>query len=240
MPTTAELAAFQSSVGCGALNDCSYMQAVDGQFTGTTSEIIQFEADKWCPNCTVVNPLDGLTYSFGDLLRAIAVNETGWHQWRNASLSEPDPITGLTTLTPSHGDLEHVTAAEPNGGSWGLYQVAEGIDQGWPASFPLIAESTAFNADFKLAEQIGVEQGHLAYLSDPVRAQIAIANGYPPYADYVDSNGVDHPPSTDPNVLRWGAVGNWYSGGWYDSGAISYIADVEQILHDQPWTQPGF
>jgi hypothetical protein len=173
-------------------------------------------------------------------MKAVAVNETNWYEWKPASLSSPDPITGSTTLTPSHGDLEHVTPTQPDGGSWGLYQIAEGADQGWPASFPLSATSTGFNAEFKIAEQMGVEQGQMSYLGDPDRSEIAIANGYPPYVNYTDANGVLHPASTDVNVLRWGAVGNWYSGGWYDSGALQYIGQVQQILHDQPWTQPGF
>ncbi len=241
VPTAAELATFRSGVGgCGGLDNCSYMQNVTGQFTGTTAQIIQNVADKWCPDCSILNPYDGQTYSFGDLLKAIAVNETHWYQWRTANLSAPDPITGLTTLTPSHGDLEHVTMSEPFGGSWGLYQIAEGVGQGWPASFPLSAISTGFNADFKIAEQMGVEQGHLDYLSDPSRAEIAIANGYAPYTSYTDSNGVLHSASTDVNQRRWGAVGNWYSGGWYDSGAIAYIQQVQQYLHTQPWNQPGF
>jgi hypothetical protein len=241
MPTAAELTAFNQGVGaCGGLDTCSYMQNVTGQFTGTTQQIIEQVADKWCPSCTILNPYDGATYSFENLMKAVAVNETNWYQWKNASLSAPDPITGLTTLTPSHGDLEYVTTTQPDGGSWGLYQIAEGVDQGWPASFPLSAESTAFNADFKIAEQMGVEQGHLDYLGDPSRSITAIANGYPPYVNYTDSSGVLHPASTDVNVLRWGAVGNWYSGGWYDSGAISYIQQVQQILHNQPWNQPGF
>jgi hypothetical protein len=185
------------------------MQKVDGQFTGTTTAILEFEADKWCPNCSIVNPLDGQTYSFRDLVKAIAVNETGWKQWKSANSSSPDAITGSLTLTPSHGDLEHVTASEPFGGSWGILQIAEGVNQGWPSSFPMSAKSTAFNADFKLAEQMGVEQGHLAYLGDPSIAQVAIADGYPPYSDYTDSNGLLHPASTDVNQRRWGAVGNW-------------------------------
>jgi hypothetical protein len=240
MPTAAELTAFQQGVGwCGGLDTCSYMQSVTGQNVGTTQEIIQQVADKWCPSCTIVNPYDGRTYSFGQLMMAVAVNETNWNEWKSASLATPDRITGLTTLTPSHGDLEHVTATQPDGGSWGLFQIAEGVGQGWPASFPLSAESTAFNADFKTAEQMGVEQGHLDYLADPSRSAIAVADGYPPYVNYTDSDGVLHPASTDVNVLRWGAVGNWYSGGWYDTGAIGYIDQVQQILHNQPWTQPG-
>lgn len=241
VPSSAELAAFHIGLGaCGGLDDCSYMQNVDGQFTGITAEIIEQVADKWCPNCTIVNPIDGETYSFRDLLKAVAVNETHWYEWKIANLASPDPITGTRTLTPSHGDLEHVTPTQPDGGSWGLFQIAEGVNEGWPASFPLSATSTGFNADFKTAEQMGVEQGHLSYLGDAARSITAISNGFAPYVDYTDAQGVLHRASSDVNDRRWGAVGNWYSGGWYDSGAIGYINQVQQILHDQPWTQPGF
>jgi hypothetical protein len=240
IPSASDLTTFQSGIGCGGFDNCNYMQQVNGQFAGTTTAIFEYEADKWCPNCTIVNLLDGLTYSFRDLAKAIAVNETNWYMWKPVDLSSPDPITGLPTLTPSHGDLENATASQPFGGSWGIYQVAEGVSQGWPASFPLCATSTAFNADFKLGYQMGVEQGQLSYLNDSSRGAIAVANGYPPYTSYTDSNGILHSASTDVNVLRWGAVGQWYSGGWYDSGAIAYIQQVQKILHDRPWTQPGF
>ena len=87
MPTAAELTAFNQGVGaCGGLDDCSYMQNVTGQFTGTTQQIIQQVADKWCPNCTILNPYDGKTYSFEDLMKAVAVNETNWYEWKSASL----------------------------------------------------------------------------------------------------------------------------------------------------------
>ena len=241
MPSAAQLTAFHNGVGaCGGLDDCSFMQNVDGHFTGTTAQIIEQAADKWCPNCTILNPLDGETYSFSDLLKAVAVNETNWMEWKPASLSSPDPVTGSTNLTPSHGDLEHITPTQPNGGSWGLFQIAEGQGQGWPASFPLSATSTGFNADFKIAAQMGVEEGHLSYLGDPDRSVIAIQNGYAPYIDYNDSNGVLHQASSDTNQRRWGAVGNWYSGGWYDSGALQYIGQVQQILHNQSLTKAGF
>jgi hypothetical protein len=241
IPTATQLSAFINGVGgCGGLDTCSYMQQVNGQITGTTLAILEGEADKWCPNCTILNSYDGQTYSFRDLTIAIAANESGLYQWRPAQLSTPNPITLSLTLIPAHGDLEDVTAGDPNAGSWGIFQIAEGLNQGWPSSFPLSAISTAFNADFKLAEQMGVEQGHMNYLSDPGRAEAAIANGYAPYTNYVDANGVLHPASTDVNERRWGAIGNWYSGGWYDSSAINYINQVQQILHNQPWTQPGY
>jgi autotransporter family porin len=33
----------------------------------------------------------------------------------------------------------------------------------------------------------------------------------------------------------WGCVGSWFSGGWYDSGAQSYIAKVQSTYSSQPW-----
>ena len=38
----------------------------------------------------------------------------------------------------------------------------------------------------------------------------------------------------------WGCIGAWFSGNWYDSGAISYIADVKNNLNTKAWLQPGF
>jgi hypothetical protein len=38
----------------------------------------------------------------------------------------------------------------------------------------------------------------------------------------------------------WGCVGSWYSGRWYDAGAISYISKVKSYLAQRIWTTPGF
>jgi hypothetical protein len=38
----------------------------------------------------------------------------------------------------------------------------------------------------------------------------------------------------------WGAVGSWFSGSWYDAGAISYIADVQTHLANEPWDDVGW
>jgi hypothetical protein len=37
-----------------------------------------------------------------------------------------------------------------------------------------------------------------------------------------------------PYVL-WGCVGSWFSGGWYDSGANSYVASVKNWLAQKTW-----
>jgi hypothetical protein len=39
------------------------------------------------------------------------------------------------------------------------------------------------------------------------------------------------------DYVLWGCVGSWYSGGWYDSGAQSYIAAVQKWLADRTWTR---
>ena len=67
------------------------------------------------------------------------------------------------------------------------------------------------------------------------RSVIAINDGFAPYVDYTDSNNVLHRASTDVNQRRWGAVGNWYSGGWYDADALYYIAKVKTALAGQAW-----
>ncbi len=41
--------------------------------------------------------------------------------------------------------------------------------------------------------------------------------GYPSY-----------PHGTTDEIL-WGCMGDWFSGSWYDSGAIKYIQEVKQI-----------
>jgi hypothetical protein len=38
----------------------------------------------------------------------------------------------------------------------------------------------------------------------------------------------------------WGCLGRWYSGGWYDQGAIDYIAKVKAVYDQKPWRSPGF
>ena len=182
MPTSSELATYQAA---GALNSLSaagnalVLQA-DGQFTGTTDEILQWGAYKWG-----FDP---------DLVRAIAVNESGWDQ-------------------SAQGDIG-------NGTSWGILQIKQ---SDYPATYPMSEESTAFNVDFKLAYQQACVQGDIPYLT-----QRAPLDGHATY------------PSPDPTEQLWGCVGDWYSGGWYDQGAIDYVNQVQSILAQKPWLAPGF
>lgn len=38
------------------------------------------------------------------------------------------------------------------------------------------------------------------------------------------------------DYVAWGCVGSWFSGGWYDSAAVSYINSVKAHLANRDWT----
>ncbi|HEX4714210.1 MAG TPA: hypothetical protein VH164_04715 [Ktedonobacteraceae bacterium] len=38
----------------------------------------------------------------------------------------------------------------------------------------------------------------------------------------------------------WGCLGRWYSGGWYDQGAVNYIQKVKTALAQKAWLEAGF
>ncbi len=52
--------------------------------------------------------------------------------------------------------------------------------------------------------------------------------GYPSY-----------PHGTTDEIL-WGCMGDWFSGSWYDSGAIKYIQEVKRNLAQSTWAKMGF
>ena len=143
---------------------------MDGQFTGTTDEVLQWGAYKWGfdPN----------------MVRAIAANESWWHQYET-------------------------------GASYGILQIQL---SSFRATYPLSLQSTAFNVDFKLAYQRACVNGYINYLS-----RITPTGGHHRY------------PSPYATEQLWGCVGNWYSGGWYDSGAINYIQQIKTLMSQQPW-----
>jgi len=196
MPTSSDISTYKSNVAGGESGaPGSFLQRVDGQFTGSTDAILKWASCKWGFDENVT--------------RATAVNETHWRQ---------------TEL----GDVG-------NGISLGILQVKS---RDYPASCESVASSqntsnvtnpdcysylsTAFDADYKLAQQRACFEGQVAYMVGESPA------GYPSY------------PNGTPDQMMWGCVGWWYSGHWYDSGAVSYISEVKGYLSAQTWAQPGF
>ena len=75
-------------------------------------------------------------------------------------------------------------------------------------------DDTAFNADF---------------------AYGWLRNCYEGWADYLYERDVNYHAGD-----FWGCVGFWYSGNWYDSGAVNYINKVKGYYQKKLWLQPGF
>jgi hypothetical protein len=212
IPTSAELATFAASNPVPEVsNGANYWPKVNGQFPDrSTRAILAWGAAKW-------------NFSL-PLVEAIADVESGW-------------------LEGAHGDLEHdsslpgfATCACPNGGSWGIMQVAKcgKVDlpstcsaEGWDQTYPLSATSTAFNVDFKLAYMRACMDGNIAYLKSdtPTAGHLAYAAA------------VAQPTSND---LLYGCVGQWSSGGWWDADAIKYVNQVQAAMTSLPWLRPGF
>jgi hypothetical protein len=107
-------------------------------------------------------------------------------------------------------------------GSYGLTQIKNATcdgQLGW-GGYPDSTQSSAFDVDFYGAylrscyDGDYYDGGSWLYGGRTV-TQIAAAHGW----DYV----------------LWGCIGSWFSGGWYDSGAQSYITSVKAHLANRDW-----
>lgn len=100
--------------------------------------------------------------------------------------------------------------------SYGILQIKY---QYYKGAWPMARDDTAFNVDFVYGWLRNCYEGWTDYLYDKTPTP-----GYPTY----------HAGDI------WGCVGMWYSGSWYDSGAIAYIATVKKHYEKKDWLQPSF
>jgi hypothetical protein len=165
---------------------------VDGNYSGSTDMILRWAACKW-----------GIDEN---IARAEAWTESGWRQ---------DDVGDWRT---SLADCEQGNWDGWNGSgcwqSWGIYSVKL-FDFN---TYPEAVNSTAFNADFRMAYQRACMNGDISYLADE-----APTSGYPTY------------PNGSTTQMLWGCMGDWYSGNWYDSGALGYISQIQGYLASEPW-----
>jgi autotransporter family porin len=158
----------------------AYGARVTGNFSGTTDQILRWAACKW-----------GFDE---DTVRAQAVVESTWFQ------STLGDCNGGSTQPETHGCA-----------SVGILQVKGAdipatFDGTWPAAW----KSTAFNADFAMANRRLCFEGKVTWL----------AEGNPSYK------------AGD----LWGCIGSWFSGRWHDSGAEQYIQHVQAVKAAKVWT----
>ena len=116
----------------------SYLAQVDGNLCPgvaqpTTGQLLLAGWKRWLSDML----------SQADYIRAQAVVESNWYQWKADG-------------TPSHGDIG-------NGDSWGIMQAKPRDNQ---ASYPLTANSTGFNIDYYLMMLAAIFNGDVAYLGE--------------------------------------------------------------------------
>jgi hypothetical protein len=203
--------------------DSWLLPRVDGQFTGTTDEIIQWAACKW-----------GLPDNF---LRAEAEVESTWVQYDTYASgrcvyqygcgdffrSEPYAArkTYCTGLAASGGydyQKDYGDGLCPK--TFGIVGVMSWWSPSWGfdwadnqnGAFPFTRDSTAMALDYMASQVRGCFEGWEWQLR---------GTGYAA-GDLM------------------GCAGTWYSGGWHDAGAEDYIANLQQTLNVQPWLDPEF
>jgi hypothetical protein len=100
--------------------------------------------------------------------------------------------------------------------SYGILQIKYKY---FASAWPMSRDDTAFSAEFVYGQIRACYEGWTTYLND--RTPLP---GYPTY----------HAGDL------WGCVGRWFSGSWYDQGAIDYIAKVKAAENQKLWLTPGF
>lgn len=100
--------------------------------------------------------------------------------------------------------------------SYGILQVKYTDNK---TTWPMSRDDTAFSAEYTYRSIRGCYEGWATYLYS-----------IPPSAGYARY----HPGDI------WGCIGWWYSGSWYDRGAITYMKKVKEQLASKLWLRPGF
>jgi len=196
MPSASDLATYKSEAATGEGGaPGSYLLRVDGKFTGTTDAILKWASCKWGFDENVT--------------RATAVNETHWRQTEIGDIGNGTSLGILQIKSSDYPSTCKSVASSQNT-----------ADVTNPDCYSYL--STAFAADYKLAQQRACFEGKIAYLASDTPSY-----GHPAY------------PEGTPEEMMWGCVGWWYSGHWFDSGALDYIAQVQEYLSAQTWLQPG-
>jgi autotransporter family porin len=100
--------------------------------------------------------------------------------------------------------------------SYGILQIKYYFFQ---STWPMSLTDTAFNAEYAYGLIRACYEGWTTYL-----------NGDIPQPGYERYHAGD----------IWGCLGSWFSGHWYDPGAIEYIQDIQGVMDYKDWLQPDF
>lgn len=210
MPTALQLAEFYRHPVFGANPPASDFFRVDGHYAGSTDMILRWAACKW-----------GIDE---DVVRAQAWTESKWKQ------GGPNPGDGGGDRRVSQNQcVQGDFTALWNFGcqnccyqSWGILQTKVYYEWG---TWPMIKDSTAFNADYREADQRACMNGDYA--------------GYFASAAQQPNTYAADIASGDIGRVLWGCIGMHFSGGWYTAQSLGYISEVKGYLTTTPWIALG-
>ncbi|HZO80377.1 MAG TPA: hypothetical protein VFB33_01685 [Candidatus Binataceae bacterium] len=206
-PAVSQLLNFYKHPVFGSNPPASDFFLVDGHYQGSTDMILRWAACKW-----------GIDE---DVMRAQAWTESKWRQ------GGPNPGDGGGDKRTLRSQcVQGAFTALWNLGcpgccyqSWGILQTK--VYYAW-GTWPMIKDSTAFNADYRGADQRACMNGDYAsYFASAAQQPNTYA------ADIA---------SGDLARILWGCIGMHYSGGWYTPSSLPYIRETQGYLTTKPWT----
>lgn len=195
--------------------------AIANQTQATASELETFHGDSWGGVDSRANTVLRQRVTGGFSGTTDEIIQWGACKWGfDANVIRAQAATESWWHQGAAGDLTTEPALWPPGAvcpdstqcyqTYGLLQIKWTY---WQTAWPISRDSTAFNVDAALSWRRTCYEGYIQWLSAP---------GAPGYPDY------------GPGDL-WGCMGQWFSGGWYDAGAISYISSVQNNLANRVW-----
>jgi hypothetical protein len=237
--------------GYNPLWDSWLLPRVDGQFTGTTDEILQWAACKW-----------GLP---DNLIRGVAVQESTWFQYlhysedagsggggggscywnrgcgdafpspTDASLTYCDAIATEGLLSSEMHDYQKDPLTSSGGYPW---QPSTGL---CPKTFSILGvmswNNPAWQAPY--SPYAGNQNGTFPFTRDSTAAAADYFAGYmrgcyEGWAYWLKSSGAYAAGDL------WGCVGSWYSGDWHSSAAETYSGKVQNNQKSHTWLTASF
>ena len=233
--------------------DSWLLKRVDGRFTGTTDEILQWAACKW-----------GLP---DNLIRADAVEESTWfaylHFPGDASYGGGgggscywdracgDPFSSATAASSVYCNgiaKQGLLASEIHDyqkdplTSVGGYPWTPGPGL-CPKTFSILGEMSwddpAWQAPY--AAYPGNQNGTFPFNRDSTAAAADywgayIRGCYEGWEYWLKSTGTGNYAAGD----LWGCIGSWFAGEWHSSAANTYIASVQQYENGHMWLTASF
>jgi hypothetical protein len=202
--------------------DSWLLPRVDGQFTGTTDEIIQWAACKW-----------GLPDNY---LRAEADTESTWFQYETYPSGRCVDMYGCGDWFSSESYTARRTYCSGLATA-GVYDYQKDYGDGLcPKTFSIIGIMSWWNPSWGFSWG-GNQNGTFPF----TRNSTAMALDYMAsqirgcYEGWQWELGSSY-KSGD----LWGCAGAWYSGDWHDSGATTYISHVQANESAEPWLTASF